>query len=411
VLGPEGAALVQQQMTEHTLGRARGALADRACVEVRFAGGHVAAMQDAFGNGLRYRPQGGGDLGERMLRAFCEASNDGLERTVIIGADCPAIEASHLREAFDSLQTSDLVLGPAHDGGYYLIGMRRPIGEIFCGISWGTNDVLRSTLAAADRAGLKTSLLETLPDVDRPEDLSNWLEIKASSLAEETHSISVLIPTRNEAVELRATLESLLSADDVEVIVVDAKSEDDTRTIAQEAGATVLSGVLGRGRQMNAGAAVAAGRNLLFLHADTCLPEGFDSQVRQTLAQPGVAGGAFRLEIRNARRSLRLVERAANFRAQRLKMPYGDQALFLRAETFHQLGGFPDLPIMEDFQFVRTLRARGRIEILERAVVTSDRRWRALGPWRTTLINQLVILGYHLGVSPDRLADFYRRRA
>ena len=121
--------------------------------------------------------------------------------------------------------------------------------------------------------------------------------------------------------------------------------------------------------------------------------------------------GAFRLQIDGAGRWLRLIERVANLRARYLHMPYGDQAVFLRRETFESLGGFADLPIMEDYELSRRLRRRGRIELADASAVTSARRWQTLGPWRTTWINQMIVLGYHLGVSPERLARWYRGTA
>jgi hypothetical protein len=125
------------------------------------------------------------------------------------------------------------------------------------------------------------------------------------------------------------------------------------------------------------------------------------------LARPGVAAGAFRLRIDGAGRSLRLIQRIANLRAACLQMPYGDQALFLHHDTFDQLGGFAELPILEDFDLVRRLRRLGRVAIAPAEVVTSARRWCRLGPWRTTWINQIVLLGHYLGVRPQRLADWY----
>ncbi len=161
---------------------------------------------------------------------------------------------------------------------------------------------------------------------------------------------------------------------------------------------------------MNAGAEAAKGEFLVFLHADTRLPEGFDHHVRRILTESGVAAGAFQLQIDAPSARLRLIERAANWRSRYLQMPYGDQAIFLRAELFHEMGGFPDLPIMEDFQLIRRLQGEGRIVIAPAAVSTSARRWKQLGALRTTLINQLMILGFYLGFEPSRLARWYRRK-
>ncbi|WP_068819632.1 TIGR04283 family arsenosugar biosynthesis glycosyltransferase [Phormidesmis priestleyi] len=220
--------------------------------------------------------------------------------------------------------------------------------------------------------------------------------------------ISVVIPVLNEAHQLSKILHILKHASDVEIIVVDGGSYDQTREIAAAAGVTVIQSEIGRAHQMNAGAAQATGDILLFLHADTQLPRGFDTTVRHTLSQPNVIAGAFRLSIDASSWKLRLIEWGVNARSRHLQMPYGDQAIFLKATTFRALGGFPILPIMEDFELVRQLKQRGRIAIAPTAVITSGRRWQTLGVVKTTLINQLVILTYFLGVSPDRIAHWYR---
>ena len=411
-LGPEGAAEMQREMTLHTLTRVRE-LAARypVSVEVRFEGGDARKMAACFGNDLSYRPQGSGDLGCRMVAAFGEAFREGAERAVIIGTDCPGITPKLVRESFDRLAGCDVVLGPATDGGYYLIGLRRPAPKLFTGIPWGSERVLEDTLLRADELSLKGSLLKTLSDVDRPEDLAVWHRAKQLPAALPDARISVIIPTFNEADYLPHTLNSLRDAENLEVLVVDGGSNDGTAEIAERNGSRVLRSPPGRALQMNAGARAASGSILLFLHADTRLSPGFDSTVLSVLQKPGVVAGAFRLRIGVPGPSLRIVEWAVNIRSRVLQMPYGDQGLFLRKNTFQELGGFALLPIMEDFEFVRRLRRRGRIRIASLAVTTSGRRWQELGPWRTTWINQRVILGYCLGVSPERLSAWYERRA
>jgi rSAM/selenodomain-associated transferase 2 len=224
-------------------------------------------------------------------------------------------------------------------------------------------------------------------------------------------SISIIIPALNEARNLPRTLSVLQTISSVEVIVVDGGSLDDTVSVAETWGTKVLcSPVSGRAHQMNLGAAMAQGNILLFLHADTCLPDGFDDLVRQTLMQPTVVAGAFELAIDGNTPGLRWVEWGVQVRSHLCQMPYGDQALFMTAETFWAIGGFPALPIMEDFALVQQLKQRGRIAIAPGTVITSGRRWQRLNVFRTTVINQLVIIGYLLGVSPVRLAHWYRYR-
>ncbi len=200
----------------------------------------------------------------------------------------------------------------------------------------------------------------------------------------------------------------MIAQRDLEVIVIDGESSDETVAIAQAQGATVHTLPPGRARQMNYGASLATGEILLFLHGDTLLPPDFAPTVRSLLATPGVVAGAFQLKIAGEGKALRWVEWWVKGRSQWLQLPYGDQALFLKKTTFEQLGGFPDLPIMEDFVFVRQLRGLGKVAIAPQAVTTSPRRWQRVGVFRTTVINQGMILGYYLGISPHRLAHWYR---
>lgn len=219
--------------------------------------------------------------------------------------------------------------------------------------------------------------------------------------------ISVIIPTLNEARTIVQALTSAQTGHDVETIVVDGGSHDETVARARSMDTRVILSDPSRSRQMNRAADSTRGSILLFLHADTTLPAGFDQEVRRLAVQEGVAAGAFRLAINGSAVSLRLIEQMTNWRSILLRMPYGDQALFLRAQIFHDLGGFRDLPVMEDFDLVLRLRRIGKIVISPQSVLTSSRRWETMGPWKTTLLNQISIAAYYLGVSPNRIARWY----
>jgi rSAM/selenodomain-associated transferase 2 len=221
--------------------------------------------------------------------------------------------------------------------------------------------------------------------------------------------ISVIIPTLNEAKSIASTLASVSGTPGVEVIVVDGKSQDGTVEVAKSCGAEVMTTCPGRAGQMNRGAARARGEFLLFLHGDTRLPMGFESHVYHALAEPRTVAGAFDLRIDAEGLGIRFIERVANVRSRRFGLPYGDQGIFLQAGLFRYLGGFPQMPIMEDFEMMRRLRRKGRIAIVPAPAVTSARRWRGIGLWRATAINYGIPIAYYLGVSPERLARWYRQ--
>jgi rSAM/selenodomain-associated transferase 2/rSAM/selenodomain-associated transferase 1 len=417
-LGARGAARLQRQMTEHLMATA-AKLSNRPglAVEVYHEGGNTGLMQGWLGSQFAYRPQGTGDIGRRMLRAFEDAFQDGIVGAVIIGSDIPQISANIIQQAFEGLQKNELVLGPAHDGGYYLIGMKNSIPaetchRLFEGINWGTGSVLSQTVQTAGRSELRFILLDPLGDVDSPVDLHIWQNVKKNAAKPcPAQKISIIIPALNEAATIGRTLSRLDGAENLEVIVVDGGSIDKTAESAASRGVKVIRSTPGKAVQMNTGAAAATGDILVFLHADTLLPEGFSHQIAAVLNQDGVAAGAFRLKIDSSDAGIRLIECMANLRSRFLRLPYGDQALFMKKSLFEAIGGFADLPIMEDFILIRRLRRKGKIVTLSDAVITSPRRWLHFGILKAWLVNQIIILAFYLGIAPQRLARWYRREA
>lgn len=223
--------------------------------------------------------------------------------------------------------------------------------------------------------------------------------------------ITVVIPTLNEEASLGDTLGCVYSHASVrpEVVVADGGSHDGTCAIARRRGARVVCTNGGRAKQLNLGARSGACETILFLHADTCPPVHYDREIERVLTVPRTSVGAFRLRIGQAPVGLmRIVQTVANLRARVLCTPYGDQGLFVRRNVFESVGGYPDMPFLDDYEMVRRLRRNGRVRIAQSAVRTSSRRWDVLGVVPTTVINQCIIVAYHLGIPVPTLRNWYR---
>jgi hypothetical protein len=402
VLGPLGAAELQRQWTERAL--AVFTRAYLAPVDGVFSGGTLHQMRRWMGKGaVHLRAQSEGDLGRRMQRAMSHAFEQGCRQVVLAGTDIPDLTPAHLLQAFRALADHDVVLGPSLDGGYWLVGSRLPVA-IFDSIAWGTDGVLAQTLARITAQGLSVALLAPLKDIDTPQDLQAW----QPDGSWKRPYLSVVIPALNEEKHLARTIPHAQTPD-MEVIVADGGSHDQTVALARQAGATVVHCPQGRARQQNQGAQAARGQVLLFLHADTRLPPDFGAQMFDLLLDPTVVLGAFHFKTDGAHWAMPWIEWAANARSRWLKMPYGDQALFMRKARFDQIGGFPDVPIAEDLFLARRMRHLGRVALAPGRAVTSGRRWRGLGIVRTTVINFGIAAGCLIGMDPKKLAPLYHK--
>jgi len=219
--------------------------------------------------------------------------------------------------------------------------------------------------------------------------------------------LAIVVPTLNEEDTLRRYLPAALAMAD-ELIVSDGGSDDGTVAVACELGARVVTGPPGRGGQLNRGAAAATADVLLFLHADTTLPEPGVERLREAVAR-GAPGGAFYLRFDVDRPMQRLGSRLINWRTRRLRVPLGDQAQFATRETFEHLGGFRDWPILEDLDFALRLRRLRGFTLIEEPVTTGARRFVEQGAVRTVATNWLIWILFLCGVSPHRLARLYRQ--
>jgi rSAM/selenodomain-associated transferase 2 len=221
-------------------------------------------------------------------------------------------------------------------------------------------------------------------------------------------TLSIIIPALNEAAGIVVLLQSLqgLRAQGAEIIVADGGSADATIQLALPLADQVMTAPKGRASQMNAGAAIARAPLLLFLHADTRLPAGAMPQLVRAIAQ-GALWGRFDVKISGNTSGLGLIGTMMNLRSRLSGIATGDQAIFVRRDVFNQLGGFPDLPLMEDISFSRQMKRLGRPACLFEKVITSGRRWEKHGVLRTILLMWSLRLRFFLGADPADLAREY----
>jgi len=215
--------------------------------------------------------------------------------------------------------------------------------------------------------------------------------------------ISVIVPTLNETANLPVTLRQLAERTDVELIVVDGGSTDETVALAREFTPYVFVSQPGAAHQMNMGARHATGDILLFLHADTFLLAGALDEMKRRIIGDGAVGGAFDLQIDSPRRLFKVLAQLINRRARWLRLPRGNQGIFVWRQVFEQLGGFPDLPILEDRAFVLRLRRTGRLTFIASGVIASARHWQVNGLFKTVLARWCLATLFFLRVSPQRL--------
>lgn len=224
--------------------------------------------------------------------------------------------------------------------------------------------------------------------------------------------ISIILPVLQESERINqaiAHLRGLRSDAAIEIIVVDGDPQGGTAKAIRDREVKTVISEKSRARQMNCGAALASGEVLLFLHADTLLPGDGLARVKAAMADDRYAAGAFDLGIRTERRIFRVTEKYVALRTRLTRVPFGDQAVFVRKEYFHSIGGYKDIPLMEDVELMKRIRKRGdTIFIVPEKVMTSARRWEQEGILCCTLRNWALQLFYLLGVPPERLARWYK---
>jgi rSAM/selenodomain-associated transferase 2 len=217
--------------------------------------------------------------------------------------------------------------------------------------------------------------------------------------------ISVIVPALNEAATIARTLARLREPEVLEIVVVDGRSEDGTAAIARPLADRVIEAPAGRAQQMNAGATIARGEVLFFLHADTVPPQGFAAAIVTACGE--AIGGRFDVELDAPGLAYRVIGEGINLRSRWSGLFTGDQGLFVRRDVFESLGGYPDQPLLEDLALARAMKRRGRTAALRLRVSTSARRWQRHGVLRTVFLMWWIRALYFFGIAPERIARLY----
>lgn len=221
--------------------------------------------------------------------------------------------------------------------------------------------------------------------------------------------ISIIVPALNEADNIVSTLDGLKSfrKDGNEVIVVDGDSKDETVRLATSMADKIIKSTPGRAQQMNVGAKQASGDVLWFLHADTLVPDNAVQQIQHALENNKYQWGRFDIRLSGRQLQLRIVESLMNLRSRITGIATGDQGIFVRREVFESIGGFANIPLMEDLDISKRLKKHSRPCCLDTKLITSSRRWEERGILRTILLMWRLRLAYFLGVKPEKLVNYY----
>jgi len=406
-IGTVEAASVYEKLVRRTLGVAREFLGGdpEARAFVFFSPGKRRREVEAkFHGPWELMTQEGSHLGERMGNADKALRSLGFQQVVLIGSDLPDLDPHDLRNAFEALNRSSSVLGPAADGGFYLIGLAEPCDAVFASATWGTGEVLDRTQELLVRCGLRVLRLRCRSDLDEARDLHL---LEGQSLFDDR--LSIVIPTIGFGPHMKRTLAFLQNQiwPGDEIILAQGgmgvgPGIEETPDMIRH-----VSSPRGRGLQLNAGATAARGTLLFFLHDDSLPPAGFAHAIRRTCMDQAVGLGCFELQFFPTTPSLNLVAGWANFRSRRLRLPYGDQGLFCRREFFERVGGFRRPYLMEDVDFVTRCRRLGEVRVLPMEIRTSSERYLRKGVLRASMQNHMLMLLYLLGVDDGKLYRIY----
>lgn len=319
-----------------------------------------------------------------MYQAVREVLGRGYDACILMGTDVPEVRSEYLERAFGLLEQNDVVLGPTRDGGYYLVGMKKPQRAVFDVEGYGQGSVLRDTMYRLKTAGCRVGLTETLWDMDVYQDLQGYRqrmredkrlqETSTGRYLARTSRISIIVPVYNEEktiVQMQDQLEPLRGK--CEILFVDGGSTDRTMEGIRP-WVKVIHSQKGRARQMNTGAMESHGDILFFLHCDSELPPSPLAEIRRVMKDH--SAGCFGIAFHSSNFFMFTCRVISNHRIKDRRVMFGDQGIFVDRSLFFDAGMFPEIPVMEDYQFSLTLKERGvKLGMTGRRIYTSDRRF------------------------------------
>lgn len=376
-------------------------------------------LASAFGREAKYCLQKGENLGERMYGAIEQVLNQGYESCILIGSDIPEIRQNDMEMAFRLLEEKDVVFGPTKDGGYYLVGMKEPRKEVFGIGSYGHGKVLADTLKELEIHGLSVSCIRALSDADTPEDIKAYRNrMRTEQHLQKTCTgrylagntkISIIIPIYNEEKTIEKLQKQLYYLkEQCEIIFVDGGCTDRTLELISPEFKVIHSGK-GRAVQMNTGAKASHGDVLFFLHCDSELPGKPLELIREVMRSH--RAGCFGIAFHSKSFFMLTCRIISNLRVFDRKVMFGDQGIYIDRDLFFELGMFPEIPIMEDYQFSLTLKeANVKLGMARRRIYTSDRRFpketipKLRVMWKMNRLRKM----YRDGVDIETISDMYR---
>ena len=406
-IGREQACNIYQKLVRRTLGMVsdfRHANTETDLFLFYYPSEREAQLRKAYPGPWTFTPQISGHLGEKMDNAFNHVFTKGYGHAVLIGTDIVDIMTSDIADAFQALNENQAVLGPAQDGGFYLIGLSSTINEIFNFPNWSTPSVFERTLNCFHASAHKVGTLDKRHDIDEKKDL---IYFNSNPLFQD--QISIIIPYLSGTKKLASLVDCLEAqlwpGDEIVLVKGNGSPELGAKNITPHT--RLIFATKGRGNQLNQGARAAQRNILWFLHIDTAPPPNFGYHIRKLTLTRDMVLGCFELTFQTSSIFLDIIYKWANFRTKYFNLPYGDQGLFCTRGIFDKAGGFKKQFLMEDVDFVRNCKKMGKLLVVPQPIHSSPQRYVRKGVLRASLQNHFLILLYFLGVNDERLYKFY----